>query len=478
MKEDLLKIAREKYPVGTKFKIAHLPHITSYVKHSNYYWGKSNNIYCASKENVIDEDGINGCLYCDGEWAEIISDNMYKGQIEGFPPEIVEKMLYYQEKQGNERNVTVFEENNIRSFAFKGFSWKNTKEGDDFWQNIICRKNFDLFFEKYPKLNVVCGVELEQGKDYYVEFGKNTYISITRYKGIDNSTRNLLGEYSILFSKKNNHLLIKDDKGLRCVDSIKSIRIATPEESEHLSQCIAANKYVEMKQYEYEVVHCETEEQWNFVTEKKHYKWLYGTCWNMYEKNTCIRLNGCDSASKSYYEKHNSKIYSFSDWCTKFNHQFEEFKVGDWVCATGTGHTKNNPSFPKDVAWKIGDISPMKSGWNDSIWVDKKDNPNKVKGGCTNKNDIRKALPHEIPQSEFKTLVAGQGVSVDTRYNEIEINYALGDKDLMSEQSIGRVDRKSITKGLVVRTIEPKQVKEEIKLVPIKLNNHSRLIIK
>ena len=31
----------------------------------------------------------------------------YKGEIKGFPQEIVEKMLDYQEKQGNKRNIEI-----------------------------------------------------------------------------------------------------------------------------------------------------------------------------------------------------------------------------------------------------------------------------------------------------------------------------------------------------------------------------------
>ena len=74
---------------------------------------------------------------------------MYKGEIEGFPQEVVEKMLYYQEQQGFKKDVTVFEKNCCA--ADRGFDWRATPEGWAFWEKVINEKNFQLFFEKYPK---------------------------------------------------------------------------------------------------------------------------------------------------------------------------------------------------------------------------------------------------------------------------------------------------------------------------------------
>ena len=71
---------------------------------------------------------------------------MYKDQIEDFPQEIVEKMLFYQEKQGNERNVEVFE-----NYKADGFLWRNTPEGVEFWRDVISKKKFHVFYKRYPK---------------------------------------------------------------------------------------------------------------------------------------------------------------------------------------------------------------------------------------------------------------------------------------------------------------------------------------
>lgn len=81
--------------------------------------------------------------------SEVLSQ--FKGDLEGFPEEVVNCMLYYQQKQGNERDVEVFERNKSASRASGGFTWWKTEEGSDFWNYVIFDKDFDLFFDKYHK---------------------------------------------------------------------------------------------------------------------------------------------------------------------------------------------------------------------------------------------------------------------------------------------------------------------------------------
>jgi hypothetical protein len=74
-----------------------------------------------------------------------------KGDLTGFPKEIINRMLDCQEEQGNKKDISVFE-NNIRASIYdNGFAWEKTKEKHDFWDKVITEKNFDVFFEKYPK---------------------------------------------------------------------------------------------------------------------------------------------------------------------------------------------------------------------------------------------------------------------------------------------------------------------------------------
>ena len=76
---------------------------------------------------------------------------MYKGQLEEFPSEIVERMLKYQVEQGNKKDVSVFENILGADKHFGGFDWADTIEGVTWWSKVIDGKNFNTFFEKYPK---------------------------------------------------------------------------------------------------------------------------------------------------------------------------------------------------------------------------------------------------------------------------------------------------------------------------------------
>ena len=72
-----------------------------------------------------------------------------KGDLIGFPKEIINRMLDCQEEQGNPKDVTVFER--CITSIHLGFDWCLTKEKRKFWNEVISHKNFDLFFKKYPK---------------------------------------------------------------------------------------------------------------------------------------------------------------------------------------------------------------------------------------------------------------------------------------------------------------------------------------
>lgn len=82
-----------------------------------------------------------------------------------------------------------------------------------------------------------------------------------------------------------------------------------------------------------QAVHCETQEQWDFVTEKLGYEWNAAD-WTDYGNNTCVNLEykGFGTADVAY---NGYQILSFSDWCAQNNYEFqsklESFYV---VCET------------------------------------------------------------------------------------------------------------------------------------------------
>lgn len=76
----------------------------------------------------------------------IVTEKDLKGKIADFPIEVVQKMVDYQEEQGYEANPSVFANNFLA-----GFVWSKTHEGTMWWNDVIIRRNFSKFFEKYPR---------------------------------------------------------------------------------------------------------------------------------------------------------------------------------------------------------------------------------------------------------------------------------------------------------------------------------------
>lgn len=73
------------------------------------------------------------------------------GDIEYFPIEVVEKMIEEQVEQDNDPDVSVFQKDRSEIKENGGFSWCETADGETFWSNVADYKDFNLFFQKYPK---------------------------------------------------------------------------------------------------------------------------------------------------------------------------------------------------------------------------------------------------------------------------------------------------------------------------------------
>ena len=74
----------------------------------------------------------------------------YKGEIKGFPEEVVAMMMKMQEWQTGERDITVFENDSCAPKISGGFDWADTPDGFDFWPQVIVYEDFDRFFKSYP----------------------------------------------------------------------------------------------------------------------------------------------------------------------------------------------------------------------------------------------------------------------------------------------------------------------------------------
>ena len=81
-----------------------------------------------------------------------VNKSHLKGEIKVFPIEVVQRMCEHQVEQGNKFNSEVFANKISSTIDDGGFDWERTNEGYCFWFNVIYRKNFELFFNKYPKV--------------------------------------------------------------------------------------------------------------------------------------------------------------------------------------------------------------------------------------------------------------------------------------------------------------------------------------
>ena len=70
--EELLKIAKENYPVDTVFKSAYNPNRKGKVTHLNFFV-ENKNIFTDQLYDDLAEEGIGEAIYYEGVWAEIIS---------------------------------------------------------------------------------------------------------------------------------------------------------------------------------------------------------------------------------------------------------------------------------------------------------------------------------------------------------------------------------------------------------------------
>lgn len=81
----------------------------------------------------------------------IVTESDLSGQLKGFPIEVVQRMVDYQVKQGNLADISIFQSTASEEFQFGGFNWDETPEKTNFWHSVIMDREFDRYFEMYPK---------------------------------------------------------------------------------------------------------------------------------------------------------------------------------------------------------------------------------------------------------------------------------------------------------------------------------------
>ena len=161
--------------------------------------------------------------------------------------------------------------------------------------------------------------------------------------------------------------------------------------------------------YKYEVVHTETQEQWDFVLSKltpgcllsKQSKDFTGNK-SLYPEGISVSFSDNSWCGINYFKQENSKIYTFEEWLDKFGHKSEYLKqnqkeeqwipqVGDYVITEGYSDSYDGRIL------KITKIDSNRYYYFevfDKGYYDKEHNFGK-------KSILRKALPHEIPTQEL-----------------------------------------------------------------------------
>lgn len=94
------------------------------------------------------------------------------GEITDFPIEVVQMMVKRQHEQVGRCDVTRFQYRRSISAHSGGFSWDNTIEGHEFWDDVIMDHDWELFFSKYPPE--------ESRKTYHIYIPYQKKLGLTR----------------------------------------------------------------------------------------------------------------------------------------------------------------------------------------------------------------------------------------------------------------------------------------------------------
>lgn len=98
----------------------------------------------------------------------IVKREDIRGEISGYPIEIIQAAVDRGVEQGNDGNLVI---RGLQHSVAGGFEWAETPEGSRFWSQVMGRQRFDIFFQRYPR-EFVDGVHyfiIDKGKRYWVK---------------------------------------------------------------------------------------------------------------------------------------------------------------------------------------------------------------------------------------------------------------------------------------------------------------------
>jgi len=118
-----------------------------------------------------------------------------------------------------------------------------------------------------------------------------------------------------------------------------------------------------------QAVHCQSKEEWDFVSEKINYKFI--TNFKLgYNDTININANCCEC--KRFYDNSNYNLLSFQEWCDLNGYKMEnkcEFKIGIWYKNSNTTYAKcyqiiDPGRFQYNYVISSGNYSESFGTWN------------------------------------------------------------------------------------------------------------------
>ena len=70
------------------------------------------------------------------------------------PTEIQDKMLEEQVRAGNIRDSKIFQIDITAATSGGGFDWDNSENKGNFWNDILCYDDLNVFYSVYPKIPI------------------------------------------------------------------------------------------------------------------------------------------------------------------------------------------------------------------------------------------------------------------------------------------------------------------------------------
>ena len=385
-KEELLKEAKRRYPVGCIFKCLVIGY-DYVIKEDVEFKYEAKGIYSYIDNSLYHKH------YENNQWAEVVS--LPESKVEEIVPEYVEcfysdteafiiNKIYKCESLSSPNNLSLNSEVGLKNLLpYNGGLWKfkpSTKEAFEAQNKpksiekwsvgsyivplqdrlitrdeplikgkpyqitkrssvpyIMCEKGMEINFCDDSYTETTEGIKWFATKSKAEEFAK-TLIESGKSNGFPiegccKSKSSELEQYLIKTRGNSDSKMTKERaNGIGWNENSYWWLLDTDKSSKRKYHLSDLNVWLDKpKQPLKQAVHCKTQEEWDFVTEKLKYEWDEGH-WSKYGEASCIEIGDkgygtSDVAFKNY------QILSFQEWCDLNGYKMKKtrFQAGDYV---------------------------------------------------------------------------------------------------------------------------------------------------